>query len=158
MGALTSIVPSIIQIGSALGGVSKTATTVYKDSVTLDQMQQTQALQQAQAQQDVALTRQQNALDAQETERTRRQALKRAVARQNALYGAQGISTNDGSAEAVLLGLFSESEEEQAQRSKSDQLREAALQQSLSNQSQLNLLQQTQLQERQRINLITDFF
>lgn len=158
MGSLTSIVPSIIQLGSTLGKVSNVATNVYQDKVALDQLQQRQNLDYAQAQQNIALEQEQNRLDAQHTEQQRRVALRRAVARQRASFGGQGISQDSGSAEAVLLGLFSESEEERQAREKSDSLREQALQQDLSHSRQLNLLQQTQLKERQRINRITDFF
>lgn len=158
MGALSSIVPSILQVGSALGGINRTAKTVYQDKIDLDQLQQRQSLSQAQAERDAALAREELAAETQSYEQQRRAALRRAVAKQKAVFGSTGISSQDGSAEAVLLGLFSESEEERQAREKSNNLRESALQNDLSNQKQINLLQKTQLQQRQKLNQITSFF
>jgi hypothetical protein len=78
--------------------------------------------------------------------------LKRAVARQRAAYGASGIEANSsGSAQAVLLGLFDESEEEKNQREKLDTLRLNAIDQDVDQRSRLNVLQRTQLAEKQRL-------
>ena len=79
-------------------------------------------------------------LENEEAARTRQQALKRTVARQRALYGAQGIDASDGSGEAVLLGLLSESEAEKAYRDRLDALRNQALAQDSHAKRQRNLL------------------
>src|SRR5688572_11584877 len=52
------------------------------------------------------------ALESAEDARKRREALKRATSKQRATFGAQGLEASDGSGEAVLLGLFSESDAE----------------------------------------------
>ena len=79
----------------------------------------------------------------------RRAALRRAVARQNARFGASGIGGSGGSAEAVLLGLFDESEEDLASRERLDNLRNRSLDLNVAQNSSLNVLQRSQLQQRQ---------
>ena len=76
--------------------------------------------------------------------------MRRVIARQRAQFGASGISASGGSSEAVLLGLYNESEEEAAQREEIDNLKKAALDEDLAQTKSLNLLQRNQLEERQR--------
>lgn len=120
--------------------------------LALQQLQQQQNLQQRNAQERAALERQKIALDTQIAEENRRKALKRAVARQRASFGSQGVSSSGGSSQAVLLGLLSESDEERAQRERLDTLRNAAINQDLGQQVRLNTLQRTQLQERNNLD------
>ncbi len=120
--------------------------------LALQQLQQQQNLQQKNAQERAALERQKIALDTQIAEENRRKALKRAVARQRASFGSQGVSSSGGSSQAVLLGLLSESDEERAQRERLDTLRNAAINQDLGQQVRLNTLQRTQLQERNNLD------
>lgn len=75
-----------------------------------------------------------------EENRKRQQALRRAVAAQQARFGAQGIDARDGSGEAVLLGLFQESDEEKAYRERLNRLRQDSLQQSTDTARRRNLL------------------
>ena len=48
------------------------------------------------------------------TDRQRRDQLRRALATQRARFGAQGLASSSGSADAVLTGIQAESEREQA--------------------------------------------
>lgn len=121
----------------------------------LDQLQQRQNLQQQQAAQDAALDRERIALDAQANEDERKSALRRAVARQRANFGAQGVGSGAGSSQAVLLGLFEESDDEKARRDALDTLRLNAIDQNLGQSVSLNVLQRTQLEERNRLNSLT---
>jgi hypothetical protein len=82
----------------------------------------------------------------------RQAALKRAVARRKADFGARGVSADAGSGEAVLLGLFDETEEEAKKRRELDNLRKNALASDLDNLNKRNLLEVSQLRERQRLN------
>jgi hypothetical protein len=97
-----------------------------------------------QSEQDIAekeaLEKQRLQLDNEEAARTRKSALKRAVASQQAAFGGQGIDTTDGSGEAVLLGLFQESSEEKAYRDRLDQLKRASLDQDTTAKRRRNLL------------------
>lgn len=105
-----------------------------------------------QIQENAALDRASLAVQSQEAQRERQAALKRAVARQRAQFGASGVGAGSGSGEAVLLGLFSESEEERAARERLDGFRFGAIDQNIEQQRRLNVLQRTQLRERQKLN------
>lgn len=157
-GTLGSVVGSANQIAGALGVTQYNAEKEKRNELraqqdlALAQLQAQQDLDIQQAQQQAALDRQQIEQDAATTEEQRKRALKRAVARQRASFGGAGVgSTNGGSSEAVLLGLFEESEEEKSQRNSLDQLRLQSVEQGLTNRSSLNTLRLTQLQEKQRL-------
>ncbi len=157
MGALASVITPLFQIGSVLGSVAGFVQPYVNDKRERKQQQQTQSLLLKQAQQDAALQKEQTRLTTVTAESQRRIALKRAMARQRANFGAQGVGSNNGSSEAVLLGMFSESDEERANREKMDALRTQALDQNIGQQHQLNLLQQTQLREKQYVDYLSRF-
>jgi hypothetical protein len=116
------------------------------------QLQEQQRISEAQAAQDAALQRQEMAAETATAEQARRMALKRAVARQKVSLASQGVSAaDDGSAEAILLGMFQESEDEKQARGRMDGLREQALSQTLAQRQALNVLQRAQLAERQKL-------
>jgi hypothetical protein len=98
-----------------------------------------------------ALEKEKLRLDGQIAEEQRQAALRRAVARQRAQYGASGVSSGDGSARAVLLGLFDESEDELSQRTALDTLKSRAIDQGLAQQQRMNTLQMTQLRQKERL-------
>jgi len=156
-GTLSSVVGATDSIAGTLG---LTANNAQKQRRKDLQSQQDLALAQLKAQQnqslaqsesDAALERAKIAQDASMAQSERKQALKRAVARQRAQFGSSGAGGTGGSSEAVLLGLFEESEEEKAQRDRLDNLRFKAIDQSLSDQRATNTLRRTQLQERQNL-------
>lgn len=144
-----------------LSGVTSTITAAERvvsslnprgsDDIALKQLQERQRLEQQQLEQNAALEREKISLTAAQNEETRRAALRRAVARQRAQFGASGIS-NGGSSDAVLLGFADESEAELERRTQLENLRYTALDSGLAQQRSLNLLQATQLAERQSIN------
>lgn len=139
----------VLGVGSRPEEIQRSALRTDND-LALRQLQERQNESLAKSQEEAALNRERIAADAKETESRRRQALKRSVARQRARFGSSGIETgSSGSAQAVLLGLFDESEEDRSQREKLDQLRFNAIDQSLDQQRRLNVLQRTQLKSRQ---------
>lgn len=170
MGGISPIVSQGIGIASALTGgalpglgtVSQilNAYNVVTDQsgkqieaeqgLALSQLQAQQALQQKQLQAQIALDKQKIATDAALGDEERRQALRRAVAKQRAAFGSQGVS-GGASSEAVLLGLFEESDDERKKRESLDSLKTAALDQQISQNQSLNLLQQQQLREKQKL-------
>lgn len=97
-----SVVPSIIP---AVLGVAKTK---KDDSAAKIQAQQIEA-------------------DRKADEDARKSALRSATARKRAQFGASGLSPDEGSAQAVLLGLFEETEADLNARSERDSLRSRAL-------------------------------
>lgn len=163
MAALTPVISLLGTIGSAvtagtavLGGV-QTLTGIgnsqqkKEDNLALDQLKRQQTLQQKQLEERAALERQQIALNTQQAEEQRKQALRRAVSRQRASFGSQGVGSGSGSSQAVLLGLFDESDEEQQRREELDNFRITALDQNINQTRALNVLQRTQLAERQKL-------
>ena len=102
------------------------------------------------AQEDARLQREKIFGDAEEAARKRRDALKRAIAKQRVRFGGQGISSEDGSGEAILLGLFDANQIDEAEAARLDTLRLNALDQDIAQTKRLNVLQATQLAERQK--------
>jgi len=154
---MANILPIATQAISAYQTISSLARTFNDDqdnaqSLALAQLSQQQKLSEAQSAQDAALQRVEIQANAEEDARVRRAALKRAVARQRAQFGSSGVDMSDGSSEAVLLGLFQESDDEQAARNRLDNLRFQALDQNLLQQSSSNVLSLTQAQERNKLD------
>lgn len=153
--ALT-LLPVIQQGVSLFNTIASSEASVRRSEqdqeLAVQQLQQQQNLQHQDAQERAALEQRRIELETQIAEENRRKALKRAVARQRASFGSQGVSSSGGSSQAVLLGLLSESDEERAQREKLDTLRNAAINQELGQQVRLNTLQRTQLQERNNLD------
>ena len=155
MAGLQTMVPLLSAASQGIGLVSNVTSNRQSENsqaLALQQLQARQAEEERQQAQDAALSRAQISAQAQEAERQRRSALKRAVARQRARFGGSGVSSNGGSSEAVLLGLFEESDAERAQRERLDNLRFGAIDQNLEQQQSLNVLQREQLRERQKLN------
>ena len=171
MGSLSSIVPVVSSIGSpALGTVTQLASAVgafdqsdakrrreeqiaqQKLALALAQLQQNQAAQLSNLETQIGLDRQKLEADSQAAEEQRLSALRRAMARQKTQFASQGLSSGgSGSSEAVLLGLFEESEDERQERARLDEIRNRALDHEFSAQKSLNVLQRSQLKERQRL-------
>lgn len=165
MGTLTPFISTLATTVGTLSQIGNTINTVtgYEErrQKALLRAQQDQAMaalkaQQNQsmkeAQQSAAAERERLNLTAQQDDARRRAALKRAVAKQNARFGASGITGGTGgSREAVLLGMYNETDEERKQREDLDRLRFNALDTNLDNMSQRNILELSQLAERQRL-------
>lgn len=153
MGSLSSAVSTLNMAVGAFNTISRVThagNDARAQDIALRQLQERQDAEFRNAREDTLLEQQKIKSDAQTAERERRNALKRAVARQRAKFGGQGISPNSGSSEAILLGLFEEDETSQAERERLDNLRFQAIDQGLAQQQRLNVLQATQLAERQR--------
>lgn len=168
MGGLAPIVTSAIGLGAPVAGATLTPLIARgvmnyvsgsrensqlrdQQGLALQQLQAQQRMQQQQIAADTALEKEKLAMQARADEDTRRAALRRAVARQRAQFGASGIgNAGDGSGEAVLLGMFSETESDLNNRAQLDGLRSRALDMNATNRASLNILQRTQLQERQK--------
>lgn len=122
-----------------------------EQNLALKQLQAKQALTQSSLEADVAQEKAELLLEKQQTESARLKALKRAVAKQRANFAGQGISSSGGSSEAVLLGLFEDSEDDQETSDTLSALKTKALESSLAENKALNVLQRTQLLEKQAL-------
>ncbi len=162
MGALQSVMSFLPLVQQGFNLVS--GAMEQNASIRQQQHAQAQALQHLQAQQKLsthhqaeqnALARDRIATESRQAQEDRQRALRRAMARQRVAFGAQGINPSEGSAEAVLLGLFEETEQDRTDRERLDNLRYQALSQQESQREALNVLQRTQLQQQQRLNNMT---
>ena len=165
-----AIVPTITQLTSAIGAADSLVSTVRgfgetpqqqtDNSEELLRAQQRMALQQLKARQDAdartaaeqsALSREKMRAEADVAESERLSALRRAVARQRAAYGANGIGNTDGSAEAVLLGMFEETDADRVKGERLDDIKNRALSQGQAAQQRLDILQASQLRQKQQL-------
>lgn len=154
--ALPFIQQGVSLISRGLGAELAFQDSQDRNAQALNELQARQNAQLRAAEQNASLEKQRIALNAQESKRKRKAALKRAVSRQRVDFGAGGIASGaGGSSEAVLLGFFQESEAEKAERERLDNIRLTSIDQDLANQRRLNLIQRTQLQERQRIGRLS---
>ena len=76
-------------------------------------------------------------------EESRQRSLKAAMATRRARNAAYGVDSNDGSAQAVLLGMFDQSEQDIQNRLERDNLRSQAVSQSADSAGSRNLLSLT---------------
>lgn len=126
-----------------------------QNELALAQLKAQQDLQMRNIRQNAALDREKIALEAQSAESERLAALRRAVSRQRASFGAQGVGSAGGSSQAVLLGLFDESDAEKQKREQLDGLRLSAIDQTITQQKNLNLLQREQLAQKNKVGQLS---
>jgi colicin import membrane protein len=172
MGALASAASGIAGAVSAVRTVVNTienpsslnplntqsALLAQQQSLALKQLQQKQAVDTENLTAQTALDQQQLAAQSASDTDQRQSALRAAVARQRASYGASGISPDDGSSQAVLLGMFDDNDQVQQDADRIDSLRSAALDQNLTDQANVDVLQRTQLQQQQKLQQVAEGF
>ncbi|MCK5384726.1 MAG: hypothetical protein KAJ29_04060 [Alphaproteobacteria bacterium] len=113
------------------------------------------ALEESRAGADAALERTAIKQNAAADEKQRKSALRRAVSSQKASFGAQGVGSDGGSSEAVLLGMVNDFGEDQEKDDNVTSLKLAAIDQNLRQQKALNVLQRSQLEEKNNLSLIS---
>lgn len=102
---------------------------------------------------DIETRRAQIQASAEADEAARRDALRRAVGRTRTSLGTRGGGTSDGSGEAVLLGLVNRTDADSRNAQAVERLRGQALSREVEDSRRRNLLDQSQLAERQRLEL-----
>jgi len=121
---------------------------LLQDQATADQAQQA----------DVATRRAQIETSAASDEAARLKALRKTVGRTRASLGSGGGGTSDGSGEAVLLGLVADTNQSQQEADATDRLRSQALAQEVTDTQKRNLLERSQLAEKQRLELFSNAY
>jgi hypothetical protein len=136
------------------------AERVLRESHALQQRQLSQDQATAgQAQQaDIATRRAQIETSAASDEAARLKALRRTVGRTRASLGSRGGGTSDGSGEAVLLGLVADTDRDQREADATTRLRTQALAQEVADTQKSNLLERSQLAEKQRLELFSNAY
>ena len=160
MGTLTS---ALTQIGSTISTINTITSGVQQLTGQNDRMQKSsqrlamqnlrerQQLSEQQANANAQLSRAELAERSKQEDENRRKALKRAMARQNVNRGASGISSN-GSNEAILLGLYNDADDDRQNANALDQIRFNTIDNDLYNLQQNNILQRTQLAQKQKLD------
>lgn len=160
MGGMTAFATQAFQVlgavNTVLGAVDQFSKSSGKRDYTLQTMQNAETLRIAQ--ENAAIKKDQIMLSAQMAEEERRNALRRAIAKQKAVYGAGGIDSTTGSAQALLLGRVAESEKVRQENDALDALRIGAANLGVDQQKRINTLQLTQLREKNKYNQITAGF
>jgi len=136
------------------------AEQVLRESQSLQQRQllQDQATADRAQQADIATRRAQIETSAASDEAARLKALRKTVGRTRASLGAGGGGTSDGSGEAVLLGLVADTNQSQQEADVTDRLRSQALAQEVTDTQKRNLLERSQLAEKQRLELFSNAY
>jgi hypothetical protein len=127
-----------------------------RQAETLKELQEKQQVEDRRAQAEASLQKAQLAAESQVSRDQTQAALMRAVAKQRAQFGAEGISPEEGSAQAVLLGLYKQNDQQLADQQRIENLRNAAIDQNLNDQYALDVLQRTQLAQRQKLDRIAE--
>ena len=162
IGSVTEPLGRVTQIGEQLGlvedsdDVRRRALRANQDQA-LAQLQQQQRLEERQSAQDASLEQQRRAEERAQANSRRQAALRRAVSRQRAQFGASGVGSDGGSSEAVLLGLFEETDEDRNQRERLDSLRNRALEQDQIQLRSRNVLEATQTAQRNQLRRSANF-
>lgn len=158
MGGLTSALAPILQVGSAINTIANIGGRISTNKQELKQQEASKALAFQQAQAKAAYDKQQEQLKFLQGETDRRLKLKLSVARQRAQFGGDGISAGDGSGEAVLLGMFNNADIQDNLAKRQTALNLQGNDLSLAQIQQKNLLEQSQLREKQNLKYLTDSF
>jgi colicin import membrane protein len=159
---------------TALGGTLPLLTKTISNANTIDTMlngnrttrardelNQSQLIERNRLAEQVAIdqaTRNTALLNVEQSEKDRKRALtlKRAIARQRAVYGGSGIDDggNDGSGEAVIFGLTNESEQDRAASDSIYTLRRRIIDDNVNNIRKRNLLDEAQNVTRRKVKRI----
>ena len=160
IGTITAIDQTLQAVDKLSGNSKRRAKKAYRrqQNTALAQLQQDQEVRLLKEQSNANITRSKIQVDANKAARKRRLALKRAVSRQRAKFGASGIGSSKGSAEAVLLGLFDETQSQKKERDRLDNIRLSAIDNNLDSLQRKNLLEVSQLAERQSLKRIAAGF
>lgn len=157
MGGMSSFATQAFQVLGAVNTVMGAVNQFSSSSGTRDyDFQKAQnELAIKNAQDAAAAKKQEYTLEAKIAEEARRDALRRAVARQKATYGGHNIDSSSGSAQAVLLGRFYESEADQQNANALTNIKKAGLDTTISNMQRVNTLQLTQSREKNKYSQYT---
>ncbi len=154
MGALSSVITPVLQIGSALGTVAG----IVQPYQAVSQKNREADLKLQQLQQSVAQQKKQNLLTLEQNDAERRAKLRTLLSQQRASFGGRGLDTTSGSSEAVIQGMLDDSDQERAASESKVLAANKELDQQVSQQKRLNLLQKEQLRQKTILSSISNLF
>lgn len=160
MGNLTSLGGALPLVTKAVSGVNTIDTAINGNRNAERTAKLARTQQSARNRMEENISTQKAALDTSilnatqgADDRRRLMALKRATARQRAIYGSSGLDHGGdaGSGEAVLFGLFNESEQDRATNDSIYNLRRRIIDDHVQNIRARNLLEESQFTARKKI-------
>lgn len=154
MGAISSVLTPVLQIGSALGTVAG----IVQPYQAASQKNREADLKLQQLQQSVAQQKKQNLLAQEQSETERRAKLRSLLSSQRASFGGRGLDTSSGSSEAVLQGMLEDSDQERVSSASKVAAANQELDQQVAQQKRLNLLQKEQLRQKTLLSSISNLF
>lgn len=160
MAGFTSFASTAMQVLSVANTVAKGIDS-YKDnsgSREYENLKKQSAAQLQALQQNNTLKKQAIDLDLQVDEDKRRRAVLAAIAKQKAEFGAHGIGSGGGSAQAYLLGLSDENDEIGQNMTSAALIQKNILDQNLANQKRLNTLALTEAKEKGKLKRATSLY
>lgn len=158
LSAVPQIVSGVSMVADVVGNLSAQNDVRKEQQQALKSLQSRQAAEYDYALREANAKRAEIAQKSASDEQLRQAALKRAMARQQAKFGASGITTgSSGSAQALLLGLFDESEQEKSRRNALDALRYQSINDDLAYKNRVNILALDDLRARQKIGGLTSW-
>jgi hypothetical protein len=157
MGGLSSFATQAFQVlgavNTVMGAVNQFSSSSGSRDYDFQRQQNEVAIQNARAMAENK--KQEHALEAKIAEEARRDALRRAIAKQRASYGGNNIDSSSGSAQAVLLGKYFESDQDQKNADTLLNIKKAGLDTSVGNMQRVNTLQLTQAREKNKYSQFT---
>jgi hypothetical protein len=160
MAGFTSFASTAMQVLSVANTVAKGIDTYKDDSGqrSYDALKKQSAAQLQALQANNALKKQAIDLDLQTDEDKRRRAVLAAIAKQKAAFGASGVGSSGGSAQAYLLGLTEENEDITRDMTGAAAIQKNILDQNLASQQRLNTLSLTEAKEKNRLKRATSLY
>lgn len=156
MAGFTSFASTAMQLLSVANGLAGTAER-YNDQTGIRQYEKNKLELQGLAQK-TALEKEQNKQRLAQDEAERQNRLRTAVAKQKVLFGSSGVGSGAGSSQAYLLGMAENSEEEGRVLSEAATLRNRILDQEYANKKSINMLEATQIKQKQKLNGVTALY
>ena len=156
MAGFTSFASTAMQLFSVANAIASNTEKYTNQTGIREHEKNTLALQGLA--QTTALEKEQNRQKLAQDEADRQDRLRAAVAKQKALFGANGVGSGAASSQAYLLGLAENSEEEGRALSESATMRNRILDQEYANKKSINMLEATQLKQKQKLNGVTALY
>lgn len=160
MAGFTSFASSAMQILSVANTVAKGIDSYKDDSGLRDykNLKRESDIRLQALQKEAELKKQNIDLDTSADQDKRRRAVMAAIAKQKAAFGASGIGSSGGSAQAYLLGLNEENDTITAEQNSAAAIQKKILDLSLQSQQRLNTLALTEAKEKGKIKRVTSLY
>ncbi len=160
MGGFSAFATTALQALSLANTIAGGVDSYRKDSGLREyqQAKERSALELANLRAESELEKQKLSMQQESANEERRQKLRAALASKRAIFGAQGIGSGSGSAQAYLMGLVDESGDEQVREEAYTSLSKRIIDENYSQQQAVNTLKLTQIKEKNKIKRVNALY